>query len=103
MTKCVIIIIEKMKEGNNMANNPLTALRKYYDFEIRTTEQAVQNASLVPVVEIYISNAKSRCLGALTLYQMLDPELPRHIIAEHYHDNTIKTLDEICEKNKNRG
>lgn len=86
-----------------MVNNPLTALRKYYEFEIRTTEQAVQNASLVPVVEIYISNAKSRCLGALTLYQTLDTELPRHIIAEYYHDKTIKALDKICEKNKNRG
>ena len=86
-----------------MPNNPLTALRKYYDFEIRTAEQAVQNASLVPVVENYISDAKSRCLGALTLYQMLDKEIVRHTIAEYYHDNTIKTLDEICEKNKNRG
>ena len=86
-----------------MANNPLTALRKYYDFEIRTTEQAVQNTSLIPIVEIYINNAKSRCLGALTLYQTLDTEIVRHIIAERYHDSTIKTLDEICEKNKNRG
>jgi hypothetical protein len=103
MTKCVIIIIEKMKEGNNMANNPLTALRKYYEFEIRTTEQAVQNTSLVPVAEIYINNAKSRCLGALTLYQMLDTEIVRHTLAECYHDSTIKALDEIAKKNKNRG
>lgn len=86
-----------------MTDNPLTTLRKYYDFEIRSTEQAVQNTSLVPVVEIYISNAKSRCLGALTLYQMLDTEIVRHTIAKYYHDNTIKKLDEICEKNKNRG
>jgi hypothetical protein len=92
-----------MKEGNNMTNNPLTALKNYYAFEIRLTRQAVQNTSLVPVAEIYISNAKSRCLGALTLYQMLDTEIVRHTIAECYHDSTIKTLDEICEKNKNRG
>jgi serine protease inhibitor len=103
MTKCVIIIIEKMKEGNNMTNNPLTALKNYYDFEIRTAEQVIQNTSLVPVAEIYINNAKSRCLGALTLYQTLDTELSRHTIAEYYHDKTIKALDEIAEKNKIKG
>lgn len=86
-----------------MPKHPFIVLRKYYVFEIRLTKQVVKNVGLVSVVKEYVSDVKTRCLGALTLYQMLDTELVHHTLAKHHYDNTIKQLDKICEKNKNWG